>query len=343
MNRESKLLNIEDFAFLVLPPSKMASMVEDYVLCASRRLGSTRQLWSDLDADEDMPDSYVLREDSTRSEQGFAALFNNEKMITLLNASHGKLPRVNCLTTNSSDFTKFYPSEKEFVPVVLDGAAPIGAPIAEASKISQTHGLEWTIDSLTAVMDPERRLEVAQQDATVSLREYMLYLSSYGCKNDDNPVMIFETLVDGEHDDLINQYQIPAPLCGLEYDNADENKPYRSGCHRIGDKCDLLSACGLEGLAFGLHRWLIIGPKNSGSNIHYDPLGTSAWNMLLCGTKCWVLFPPHIKEHDLKSKERYNAKYDSSKPKVISLMQDAEGVQFFMLHNEQTSNVVESL
>jgi hypothetical protein len=37
------------------------------------------------------------------------------------------------------------------------------------------------------------------------------------------------------------------------------------------------------------------------------------------------------------------AKYDSSKPKVISLMQDAEGTQFFMLHNEQTSNVVESL
>ena len=37
------------------------------------------------------------------------------------------------------------------------------------------------------------------------------------------------------------------------------------------------------------------------------------------------------------------AKYDSSKPKVISLMQDNEGTQFFMLHNEQTSNVVESL
>jgi hypothetical protein len=37
------------------------------------------------------------------------------------------------------------------------------------------------------------------------------------------------------------------------------------------------------------------------------------------------------------------AKYNSGKPKIISLMQDAEGVQFFMLHNEQTSNVVESL
>jgi hypothetical protein len=37
------------------------------------------------------------------------------------------------------------------------------------------------------------------------------------------------------------------------------------------------------------------------------------------------------------------AKYDSSKPKVISLMQDNEGVQFFMLHNEQTNNIVESL
>ena len=44
----------------------------------------------------------------------------------------------------------------------------------------------------------------------------------------------------------------------------------------------------------GVSRWLLIGPKRSGSACHNDPLGTSAWNTLLRGRKLWFLAPPHL-------------------------------------------------
>jgi hypothetical protein len=39
------------------------------------------------------------------------------------------------------------------------------------------------------------------------------------------------------------------------------------------------------------HRWLIVGPKRSGSTFHKDPNATSAWNAPLTGSKYWIMFP----------------------------------------------------
>ncbi|KAF2468230.1 F-box domain-containing protein [Lindgomyces ingoldianus] len=38
-------------------------------------------------------------------------------------------------------------------------------------------------------------------------------------------------------------------------------------------------------------RWMIMGPKRSGSTFHKDPNATSAWNAILTGSKYWLMFP----------------------------------------------------
>ncbi|CAM9237119.1 unnamed protein product, partial [Ectocarpus fasciculatus] len=182
-------------------------------------------------------------------------------------------------------------SEKYFKNTFVEDSKPAMIHNCTEDAVWPSGRTHWDPLVLIDTLGGSRRFEVAGENATVSLRDFVSYIQSHSAREDDNPVYIFETLVDGEHDDIISKFIVPPFFTDSSI----------GGVHTPGDSADLLSAAGEDGLAFGVHRWFLLGPKGSGSNMHVDPLGTSAWNTLLLGRKMWVLFPPGTNEEHIKA------------------------------------------
>jgi len=69
-------------------------------------------------------------------------------------------------------------------------------------------------------------------------------------------------------------------------------------------------------------KWLYMGPAGSGSGMHSDFMGTSAWNVLFAGRKLWRFYPP-----DQRSR-LYAGEVDAFRPDYVKfpLFSDAEGL-----------------
>lgn len=128
------------------------------------------------------------------------------------------------------------------------------------------------------------------------LRLKFKYFADYMEKQkDDSPLYLFETNIDNQTDMSTLKQDFSAPTDLFPHDwmallNHESRPPF---------------------------RWWCIGPRRSGTTVHIDPLGTSAWNAVTHGVKRWVLFEPKESKRVVKGKD------------LIKKGEDDEAVMYF--------------
>eukprot|EP00040_Diaphanoeca_grandis_P026211 m.146578 g.146578 ORF g.146578 m.146578 type:complete len:405 (-) comp30485_c0_seq1:186-1400(-) len=175
------------------------------------------------------------------------------------------LPRINYANVSETEFIERF--ERPGVPVMIEGAFD-GYPALE----------KWTIPQLLADYG-DQPFKVGEdgdgKEVTIALKHYLHYAQD---QRDDSPLYAFDGAFGDRKSEskLTDDYKVP--------------KYFRD---------DLFSLLGSERPPY---KWFAIGPARSGTDIHIDPNGTSAWNTLVQGHKRWVIFPPSVATTALKSK-----------------------------------------
>lgn len=130
----------------------------------------------------------------------------------------------------------------------------------------------WTIDGL-AERFGECKFKVGTDDDGYPVRLKMKYIKTYvndpTHMRDDSPMYAFDGSVFDKEEtkSLLDDFEVPEYFAEdlFRYVGRKRRPPY---------------------------RWIVFGPKRSGSSVHVDPLATSAWNALISGRKRWALYPP---------------------------------------------------
>lgn len=142
---------------------------------------------------------------------------------------------------------------------------------------------KWDVDRLMRSIR-HSPLKVGEDDNGKKLRMQFKYFVDYmRTQQDDSPLYLFETKVEHDPDArrLLDDFEVPDlfPHDFFDLVNHNSKPPY---------------------------RWWSIGPKRSGTTVHADPLGTSAWNAVTHGLKRWVLFEPSVPVRLAKGKDVIN-------------------------------------
>ena len=230
---------------------------------------------------------------------------------------YSRIARETSASLTPEQFVEKY--EKTATPVLISGT------VAEEEWPAQRR---WTLARLREDFR-DRKFKCGEDDdgykIKVTMRTFVKYMEHNGM-GDDSPLYVFDSSFDDDYSAkrILDDYKVPKyfPTNPDQEGRGLMPKKTASEEEKRGSSSSSSSSGGGDGGmtndSVGYHdlfslvgerrrppyRWLLMGPRRSGTCVHIDPLGTSAWNTVVSGRKLWVLFPPGVPKSVVKAKKQ---------------------------------------